>query len=56
MENYKCSDFSLENMLSAGIDIKPTHLSSEGFAMLDNLETQVVRLVKSPNVKQSNNE
>lgn len=44
MENYRCSDFALENLLSIGVDIKPTKLSSSGLAMLDNMEYQVAKM------------
>lgn len=54
MENYRCSDFSLENMLSVGVDIKPTKLSSSGFAMLDNIEYQVSKM--SADIKNSINQ
>lgn len=54
MENYSCSDFSLENMLAVGVDIKPTKLSSSGFAMLDNMEHQVAKM--SNDIKNSINQ
>lgn len=54
MENYRCSDFSLENMLSVGVDIKPTKLNSSGFAMLDNIEYQVSKM--SEDIKNSINQ
>lgn len=47
MENYKCSDFSLENMLAAGVNIQHVHLDSTGFRMLDNLEQQVEKMSNS---------
>ena len=54
MENYRCSDFSLENMLSVGVDIKPTKLTSSGLAMLDNMEYQVSKM--SADIKNSINQ
>lgn len=44
MENYRCSDFALENMLAVGVNIQPTKLPSSGFAMLDNMEYQVSKI------------
>ena len=44
MEIYRCSDFSLENMLSAGVTLQPVNLSSTGFSLLDNIETQVQKI------------
>lgn len=54
MEHFRCSDFSLENMLSIGVDIKPTKLSSSGLAMLDNMEYQVSKM--SADIKNSINQ
>lgn len=56
MENYRCIDFSLENMLSSGVSIQACKLSSSNFAMLDNLETQVEKISNSIKQSQSNNE
>lgn len=47
MENYTCADFSLENMLAAGVKIDYVHLDSSGFRLLDNLESQVEKMSNS---------
>lgn len=51
MENYRCSDFSLENILRSGVSIQICKLNSSNFSMLDNLEIEVEKL--SNNIKQS---
>lgn len=56
MENYRCSDFSLENMLSVGVDIQPMKMSTSGFATLDNLETQVSKISNNIKSQIQNNE
>ena len=39
MQNYKCSDFCLENLLSCGVDLKPVKMSGNSFDTLDRMES-----------------
>lgn len=54
MENYTCSDFSLDNMLRLGVDLKPCKLNMSGFAELDNLEYQVSKMANDLKNNQNN--
>ena len=56
MENYRCADFSLENMLSVGVDIQPMKMSTSGFSTLDNLEVQVSKIRNNIKSQIQNNE
>ena len=49
MSKYKVSDFAMENLIAIGANLQPCKLSTNTFASISNMETQLSNIVEQSN-------